>query len=116
MVRGVASVLIFVRDLAASTDFYRRLLGVPPVRASSAVAEFEAGSLRLVLHGDRQPSRAGVRGAVEVDLEVADAAACHAGLASRGIEAPTPSRRPWGWLCFPVTDPDGNVLEICEIR
>jgi catechol 2,3-dioxygenase-like lactoylglutathione lyase family enzyme len=116
MVRGVASVLVFVRDLESSADFYRRLLGVAPARTDGAVVEFEAGTLRLVLHRDRNPPRAGVRGAVEVDLEVADAAAFRDELGGRGIDAPAPRREPWGWTGFAVTDPDGNVIGCYEVK
>lgn len=115
MVRGIASVLVYVRDMEASIDFYTRLLGVPVAHRDPTTAQFSAGTLRLILHRDKLPSRAGVRGAMEADLEVSDAAAFHAEIAARGIGADPPVRYPWGWTGFAVSDPDGNVVEVYEI-
>ena len=115
MVRGLASVLVYVRDMEASVDFYARLLGVEVAHRDATTAQFAAGNLRLVLHRDKLPPRAGVRGAMEFDLEVEDAGAYREELARRGVPAPPPQRYPWGWTGFAVTDPDGNVVEVYEI-
>jgi len=115
MVLGVASVLVYTGDVARAAEFYTRLLGVAG-RPEGSTTMFVAGSLRLVLHPDKSPARAGVRGAMEFDVEVADAAAFHAALRERGIAADPPRRFPWGWTGFPVTDPDGNTVEVYQIE
>ena len=115
MVRGIASVLVYVRDMEVSADFYQRLLGAAPVAHDPTTTQFEIGTLRLVLHRDKASSRAGVAGAMEFDIEVDDATAYREALAERGIAAPAPRRQPWGWTGFAVQDPDGNVVEAYQI-
>ena len=116
MVRGIASVLVYVRDMAASADFYGRLLGVPAEGGDATITQFSVGTLRLVLHRDRTtPARAGVAGAMEFDIEVGDIATFRSELAGRGIAAPEPRQQPWGWTGFSLHDPDGNVVEVYEI-
>ncbi len=115
MLRGIASALIYVREMDRSVDFYSKLLGAAPVDRDPTTAMFEVAGLRLVLHRDKLPSRAGVRGAMEFDLEVSDAGACVRELAARGIAATEPRRMPWGWTLVTVADPDGNIIELYEV-
>lgn len=50
-------------------------------------------------------------GGLIVSIAVDDADKYHAHLAERGIDAPEPTDKPWGWRSFAVPDPTGVVLD-----
>lgn len=115
MIRGIASVLVYVGDIDKAADFYGRLLSTAPAHRDPTTVTFEMGQTRLILHRDKLPSRAGVRGAMEFNLEVDDARAFYETIRERGIEAAPPRRMPWGWVLLTVRDPAGNEIEVYEV-
>ncbi len=100
------------RDLAASRDFYRELLGLEPVMDHSWIATFAApgnpaAQLSLMTRDASAPMRP------DVSIEVDDVDAAHGAAQRMGCEIVHPlTDEPWGVRRFFVRDPDGNVLNI----
>jgi len=117
-----AHFILFVRDRAASRDFYRRVLGAEPVLDVDGMTQFalpggallglmpEAGIVRL-LGPAVDPARAGGVPRAELYLEVEDLEAHHArALVAGARELSAPADRDWGHRAAYVLDPDGHVL------
>ena len=110
--------ILFVRDVAASAEFFRTklgfevdfLYGTPPFYGSVS-----RGGACLHLRFVHQPNFAELA-AREVSLilasiEVSDVRRLFEELEQRGVEfAQAPTRQPWGGTDFQVRDPDGNVI------
>ncbi len=61
MMRGVASVLVYVSEMDRALVFYERLLDRAPSHRDPTTVTFALDGHRLILHRDKLPSRAGVR-------------------------------------------------------
>ncbi|HEX9728881.1 MAG TPA: VOC family protein [Gemmatimonadales bacterium] len=120
--------LIVVSDLAASRHFYHEVLGADIYReygGTSCVLQFQGAWLLLVTGGGPTPDKPGVTFAPPADpsvvshqltLRVPDCRAAHDILTSRGAAFLTPPVDRGGEIrCF-FRDPDGNLLEISEVR
>ena len=114
-----AHVILYVRDPAASTAFYREVLAMGPSLEVPGMTEFrlgeslilglmpEAGARRLF--GDSFSPPSGFR--AELYLLVDDPAAAHGrALAAGAVELSPLARRGWGDLAAYSLDPDGHVL------
>lgn len=118
---------LFTRDLAASLDFYGRILGfeqeVPPSAGYTPLVNGEA-CIALNLHSDLDQGhpirlaaheRPGL--GVEIVMEVDDVEAIYQHTVSenwpRSAEL---QRRPWGLTDFRVLDPDGYYWRISSRR
>src|SRR4051812_22169281 len=118
-ITGVAHIAIYAHDVDRSLAFYRDFLGyAEPFRLDRA-----SGGLHLafVKVNDRQflevfPEKAaGTDRLNHIALEVEDAEAMRAYLASRGVKVP--EKVPVGRIGnanFNVTDPDGHTVEIVQ--
>ncbi len=107
----------FSPDVAATADFYRRLLGVDPANTDADIAAFRVEGLTLLVHAEYTPDADGplpptdhVAFAVD-DLEADCARLVAAGLS---LEAP-PRDYPWGRSAY-LRDPDGRQIEIAQAR
>jgi predicted enzyme related to lactoylglutathione lyase len=103
-------VRVNVRDLAASIDWYERLLGVAPVGhwppAAPTYVHFDLGGAQLAL-GQYEPAPAtGVR--LNFDVDDVDAWWERLGHDSDVLEPL--SDTPYGSRKFTIRDPDGNEL------
>ncbi len=120
---GPVHVILYVRDQAAATAFWRLVLGCPPVLDVPGMTEFALGpqvvlglmpeaGIRSLL-GPSLPDPADARGIprAEVYLGVDDAAAYHArALAAGAAELSALARRSWGDDAAYSLDPDGHVV------
>ena len=110
-------IVLYVKDIAASTTFYRDLLGAGPVEASPTFAMFPMPPIMLGLWQNDQvkPAPGGNPGALELDFGVADAQAVrdtHADWVKRGITiAQEPMTLDFG-DSFVALDPDGHRLRV----
>ena len=113
-------VILYVADLAASTAFYRDVVGLPHRFTDAGYAEFDTGATRFALYerrraewltgGPVQPGPAG-----EVVLVVADVDAAATRLEAHGVRPLAPATdRPWGHRTLHVADPDGFVVEFAQ--
>jgi catechol 2,3-dioxygenase-like lactoylglutathione lyase family enzyme len=114
---------LFVHDLAASVDFYRRVLGfsihsqsaedyVPMVRGDVKLALTQHSRLSKDHPAKAAAGHAMGRG-IEIVLEVDDPLGEYRRVTDQGwpVSGP-PQLRPWGLTDFRVTDPDGYYLRI----
>jgi catechol 2,3-dioxygenase-like lactoylglutathione lyase family enzyme len=124
-ITSVNHVAVCVTDIARSKDFYGRVLGLkeiarPPFPFAGAWYELADGrQLHLIVH--ERPRT--LRGTTEIDLRdghfafgVADFDRTVVHLQSAGVDCIVrpDNITPWKQLYF--TDPDGNVIELNELR
>ena len=118
---------LFVADLPASLDFYRRVLGFRPGPTEpGGYTPFDLSSVHLALNPrsdlpEGHPIRIGARErpglGVEIVLEVDDVAALSQHVtAQRWPLAAELQRRPWGLTDFRVSDPDGYCWRVTSRR
>jgi lactoylglutathione lyase len=110
-------VILYAADLAASTAFYRDVVGLEHRFTEAGYAEFATGATRFALYERRRaewltggPVRPGPAGELVLLVEDVDAVATRLrGLGVRLLAAP--ADRPWGHRTLHVADPDGFVVE-----
>jgi lactoylglutathione lyase len=109
----LGTVMLRVRDLAASLAFYRDVLGLAAPAASGAVAFVDAGGVQLALNEVKSavPPSDDLR--TELVFEVSDVAAAYRSLKARGVAFRTEPRAVAGArYAADFRDPDGHVLSI----
>jgi catechol 2,3-dioxygenase-like lactoylglutathione lyase family enzyme len=100
----LVEVVVYTRDMARATSFYRDTLGLEPDYESEHWTTFRTGACTLALHGGTE--------APDPTFQVADVDAEHARLAAEGLEV-TEIREPApGLRVFDARDPDGNRFSI----
>lgn len=112
MIGEIDHIYYWVRDMEAAVAFYRDVLALPLVRRDGDEwAEFEAGPVRLALHGGGATSPASGTAVFRVrDLDVARMV-----LADRGAEIDEHVGEVEGFARFAtVRDPDGNPVQLIE--
>lgn len=108
-------VLLYVQDTPASTRFYERLLGRPPVESSPTFAMFplEGVMLGLWSRAGVEPAPQGAPGASEFCVALssdAEVDAFHARWRELGVQvAQAPTRMDFGYTALAL-DPDGHRL------
>lgn len=112
MIGEIDHVYYWVRDMDAAVGFYRDTLGLPLVRRDGDEwAEFEAGPVRLALHGTTETPP----GNGTVVLRVADLDEATMVLAGRGATVDDHVGEVEGLARFAtVRDPDGNPVQLIE--
>jgi len=115
--RELHAAVVPVRDLVASTRWYRDVLGLTPRKeVPGFLVVFGTGgptnlSIYLPREGEREPGDAGTGS--YPSWRARDAAAVHAWLLARGVEC-TPVQTGGGLKWFRFHDPDGNRFDVCE--
>ena len=108
----LAEVALFTDDVAATTAFYRELLGSEPVSEWPGGAVFEVGGTTLLVHERAAGMTDGPPNEDHVALGVGDVDAVFADLVATGrtivIE---PRDYPWGRSAY-LRDPDGRIVEL----
>ena len=112
--------ILFVKDLAGMTAFYREVLGLDPVEDTQPEdwVEFrDGGAARFALHAIPAGIAAGIRiespprpreqSAAKLTFDVQDVEATLAKLEALGLPL---LRRPWG--AIDAVDPEGNVFAV----
>jgi catechol 2,3-dioxygenase-like lactoylglutathione lyase family enzyme len=126
-IRGISHVALDVADLAASIDFYRRMLGLRvvvddtgnPVQPNikGMVGDFliELSQLPAARQGaDVVLGRTGLPGPT-VSLTVRDADTAFANLRAEGLVTVDAPACTGGVRYFTIRDPDGHAIELIEI-
>ena len=109
---------LYVRDIAASCDFYSRMLGFSiaftygqPAFYSQLVRDAARLNLRHVDHPVVDPARRNAEQLLAASITVDDAAKLFAEYQKAGVAFVQPLRtEPWGACTFIVGDPDGNLI------
>ena len=115
MIGPIDHVYYWTRDMDASVAFYRDVVGLTLVRRDgNEWAEFEAGPIRLALHGSDEPPPSG--GATAV-FRVDDLDGTRWVLEQRGAAFDDFVGEVEGFARFATfRDPDGNPLQVIEYR
>jgi catechol 2,3-dioxygenase-like lactoylglutathione lyase family enzyme len=120
--KGIGAITLFVEDLAASREFYRRVFGLPVVFEDEDSAVFAFGStlINLLTASAAQEliepaavasPEGGSR--LQLTINVEDVDATCAELARRGVALLNgPIDRPWGVRTASFVDPGGHIWEI----
>jgi catechol 2,3-dioxygenase-like lactoylglutathione lyase family enzyme len=113
MIGAIDHVYYWTRDMDAAVAFYRDVLGLNLVRRNGDEwAEFEAGPIRLALHGGGETPRSGGGTAV---FRVDDLDGTRWVLEERGAPFDEFVGEVEGFARFATfRDPDGNPLQIIE--
>ncbi len=121
---GIFAVTLFVEDLPAAVQFYRRVFGLPVEFEddNSAVFKFKntlinllktASAGELVEPAQVAGREAGARAVFTIHVEDVDAMC--AVLKARGVELLNgPMNRPWGIRTASFMDPGGHIWEIAK--
>ncbi|HEY2903498.1 MAG TPA: VOC family protein [Polyangia bacterium] len=106
-----------VRDVTASTAFYRRALGWEIITTMGDPPSFAiVGDLSGVGLGLVQTAAPAVADFACCYLDVADVAALHRRCADAGVPIVHPlTRHPWGNHDFVIRDPDGHQLALGQV-
>lgn len=110
-------VVLYVSDIAASTHFYRGLLGTEPVESSANFAMFPMPPVMLGLwkRDEVKPAPNGAPGALELDFTMDSTKAVldyHSEWVKRGLKiAQEPVEMEFGHT-FVALDPDGHRLRV----
>jgi len=119
-IEGLAGILVWTEAdrFPAMAHFYRDTLGLTPRSAKSDFINFDWHGVRLsvgVHDRVRGTSLEPLR--IMLNLTVADIRAAHARLARAGVVfSREPAREDWGGWVATFADPDGNVLQLMQLR
>ena len=120
--RSVDAITLFVEDKQRSKAFYEKVFDVPPAFEDEDSVAFRFESLIVNLlevraaHELIDPAPVATRDTgsrFQLTVEVEDADAVCANLASRGVELLNgPMNREWGLRTATFADPDGHIWEV----
>lgn len=112
--------MIVTADLAATRAFYVDQLGCTVVIDMDHYVQVRFGDtpdtreLAFMPPGPPEAPMGGepaLTGGLIASIAVGDADKFRATLADRGVDAPEPTDKPWGWRSFTLRDPNGVVLD-----
>ena len=122
--KGIFAITLFVEDLEAAKQFYRRVFGLPAVFEDNNSAVFKFGEtlinlLKTTAAGELiEPAKVAERDAgsrLVFTIHVEDVDALCAELARRGVKLLNgPMDRPWGVRTASFVDPGGHIWEIAK--
>jgi catechol 2,3-dioxygenase-like lactoylglutathione lyase family enzyme len=109
----VVSIMLGVRDLNASLEFYRDKLGLKIKMQEPQLALLDAGPVTLGLSPGHVRLAPQVNGATEVVFQVENVRSARQGLIDRGVAFMNEPRQvtPTDWAAH-FRDPDGHLLSI----
>lgn len=109
----ITSIMLGVRDLNASLEFYRDKLGLRVKMQEPQLALLDAGPVTLGLSPGHVRLAPQVNGATEVVFHVENVRAARQALIDRGVSFMTEPRQvtPVDWAAH-FRDPDGHLLSI----
>jgi catechol 2,3-dioxygenase-like lactoylglutathione lyase family enzyme len=112
-VASISMIMLGVRDMEKSIQFYRDRLGLTVKQQFPGFAMFDTGAVTLVLSEDRAKGAANLVGATEVIFSVEDVRAGAEALQKQGVEfshEPHVVNGPMWAANF--LDPDGHLLTL----
>jgi catechol 2,3-dioxygenase-like lactoylglutathione lyase family enzyme len=109
----VTSIMLGVRDLNTSIEFYRDKLGLKVKMQEAQLALLDAGPITLGLSPGHVRLAPQVNGATEVVFQVEDVRSARQTLIDRGVAFMNEPRQvtPTDWAAH-FRDPDGHLLSI----
>ena len=82
---NLSYIILYVKDMVKSTEFYRDILGVELKVASPGWVEFKTGSTTLALHQSDSVQTVPAKGGPEVCFTVSDVDGAYAALKARSV-------------------------------
>lgn len=118
MIDSVLGVIIWTKDLDTLLSFYRDTLEITPHSVHAEFVSFKWGEMRLGIgkHSEvegrtTEPFR------VMVNFSVSDIHHVYAELRARDVEfIRPPEKEHWGGWVATFSDPDGNILQLLQLR
>lgn len=123
MLRQIVANVVFVRDLAKTTSFYRDTLGLQVMDSDAESTGFRLGDIYFLLlevsaaarlvsdAGTPLPIEGGPRGLLAASVDDVDAE--YAALTAKGVAfLRPPTSQTWGMRTAHFADPEGNIWEI----
>ncbi|RAL21455.1 VOC family protein [Thermoflavimicrobium daqui] len=117
-------IILYVKDVEKSKEFYRDCLGLPIRGEHGTYIELRTGATILALNsrksvqeltGLQVSSSHSLSQTFEVGFVVEDVKAVIEDLRSQGVPIlMEPVMKPWGQTVAYVADPDGHFIEICS--
>jgi catechol 2,3-dioxygenase-like lactoylglutathione lyase family enzyme len=109
----ITAVMLGVRDVAKSLEFYQGKLGLKVIMQEAGLALLECGGVMLGLSRGHVNLAAHVAGATEVVFSVESVRGTHKALTEQGITFMSEPRQatPTDWVAH-FKDPDGHLLSI----
>ncbi len=118
----ISYVIVFVRDMKVSVEFYRDTVGVPVRFESTHWTEFETEGATLALHlgegtGDRGLStKNGAPGICRPGFSVPNLQDFHRRVISKGVQCVQEPKDVFGAQVALYLDPDGLAISVGEER
>jgi catechol 2,3-dioxygenase-like lactoylglutathione lyase family enzyme len=115
MIKEIWSITLCVSDLERAKDFYEQILGLNKKYEYSSYVGFQCGGVEI---GLRPKEKLRIRkDGVSIQFFVDSVDEAYGKLKVKGVEFTVePHDEPWGGRKARFLDPDGNVLELTEIR
>ena len=109
----IAAVMLGVRDLAQSLEFYKEKLGLKVLMQETSLALLQCGNVMLGLSRGHVNLAPHVAGATEVVFGVENVRAACKELAAKGVVLMNEPRQatPTDWVAH-FKDPDGHILSV----
>lgn len=109
----ITAIMLGVRDVAKSLEFYKDKLGLKAVMQEPSLALLQCGSVMLGLSRGHVNLAPHVAGATEVVFAVENVRAAHKALMEEGIVFMSEPRQatPTDWVAH-FKDPDGHILSV----
>lgn len=110
----LGEVALFTEDVDGASDFYRGVIGAPPVAQWLGGAIFDVGGAKLLVHERSGAAADGPPNEDHFAICVADLDATCATLVSEGFIFLVEARDyPWGRSAY-LRDPDGRLVELAQ--
>jgi catechol 2,3-dioxygenase-like lactoylglutathione lyase family enzyme len=109
----IAAVMLGVRDIAQSLEFYKEKLGLKVMMQETSLALLQCGNMMLGLSRGHVNLAPHVAGATEVVFGVENVRAACKALAAKGVVFMNEPRQatPTDWVAH-FKDPDGHILSV----
>jgi catechol 2,3-dioxygenase-like lactoylglutathione lyase family enzyme len=112
--KGLAEIALFTEDVDGASDFYRGVIGAPPVAEWPGGAIFDVGDAKLLVHERSAAMADGPPNEDHFAISVDDLDATCATLVSGGFTFLVDARDyPWGRSAY-LRDPDGRLVELAQ--
>ncbi len=114
MIGKLGLIMLVVKDMDRSVQFYRDVLGVPLVFQTPHWSQLDAGNIRLGLHPESDHLKASPSEGCSFGFYVDNIQKIVAELKAKAVKVlQEPQKEQFGWLAL-VADPDGYVVQLFQ--
>ncbi len=114
MIGKLGLIMLVVKDMDRSVQFYRDVLGVPLVFQTPHWSQLDAGNIQLGLHPESDRLKASPSEGCSFGFYLDDIQKTVAELKAKAVKVlQEPKKEQFGWLAL-VADPDGYVVQLFQ--